>query len=187
MGGYGSTRWNWHNKRLTVEDCYKMSISNLKPYLHPNYYGQSTWTSGSGWQTGALGWQTSGDPLKSIRLIYTITDWASGEKVDCDYPVPLTWTLTPWGARRYWFSCPGCGRRSGALYLAPGRRFFRCRLYCDLTYTSCQESHQYDGLFNSLAWGMQDTHPGITGNDLKAILDGKSPQVNIPLLGAPIG
>ncbi len=53
---------------------------------------------------------------------------------------------------RWWFACPlvvngrACGRRVRMLYLPPNGRYFGCRGCHDLTYRSCQESHQYDRL-----------------------------------------
>jgi hypothetical protein len=42
------------------------------------------------------------------------------------------------GGRRWWFLCPGCSRRMGVLYLAPGRTEFRCRGCYGLRYRSQQ-------------------------------------------------
>lgn len=53
-----------------------------------------------------------------------------------------------------------CGRRVRKLYLPPGGRYFGCRHCYRLTYTSCQESHQYDRLINTIAAEM-----GIDGID----------------------
>jgi hypothetical protein len=39
----------------------------------------------------------------------------------------------------------------GKLYLPPGGRYYGCRHCYDLTYTSCQESHKYDGMWRALA------------------------------------
>jgi hypothetical protein len=44
-----------------------------------------------------------------------------------------------------------CGRRVGKLYLPPAGGYFGCRHCHDLTYTSCQESHQFDGLYRMMA------------------------------------
>jgi hypothetical protein len=86
-----------------------------------------------------------------VRLSYTLT--ASGEEID--YRVPLTATRPRFGGLRWWFACPlivggrPCGRRSGKLYLRG--RYFGCRRCHDLTYTSCRESHTYDGVIRLLA------------------------------------
>ena len=148
MGGYGSTRWAWHTKKTAVESCQRLTVKAL----------------------GAIG-----KTAKAVRLIYTFTPWG-GDPEKLDYPVRLTSTSTPWGARRYWFSCPRCNRRAAILYRPPGGRYYGCRRCYDLTYRSCQTSHEFDNLYNSLALSMQDTHPGVTGRDVKASLEGKRPR-----------
>jgi hypothetical protein len=86
-----------------------------------------------------------------VRLSYTLT--ATGE--DLDYRVGLTTTAPHFGGLRWWFVCPltvngvPCGRRVGKLYL-PGQ-YFGCRHCHELTYTSCQESHRYDRLWERIA------------------------------------
>ena len=47
------------------------------------------------------------------------------------------------------------------LYLPPGRSYFGSREAYELTYTSCQESGKYDGLYRRLAAHM--------GTDLSSI------------------
>jgi hypothetical protein len=47
------------------------------------------------------------------------------------------------------------------LYLPPRARYFGCRHCHDLTYTSCQESHKYDGVYRRLA--------ASTGYDLDTV------------------
>jgi len=89
-----------------------------------------------------------------------------------DYPVGLTTTPLPWGGVRWWFVCPlvvsgqACGRRVGKLYLPPGGRYFGCRHCYDLTYTSCQESHKFDGLYRMLA-AETETSPAMVKRVLK--------------------
>lgn len=41
------------------------------------------------------------------------------------------------GGRRYWFSCPRCGRRAGKLYATEDWRNYTCRLCLGLVY-KCQ-------------------------------------------------
>ncbi|MFO0800571.1 MAG: hypothetical protein U0804_24140 [Gemmataceae bacterium] len=43
------------------------------------------------------------------------------------------------GGERTWWSCPGCGRRCGLLYLVPGRDRLGCRVCCRLVYRSQYE------------------------------------------------
>jgi hypothetical protein len=77
------------------------------------------------------------------------------------YTVRLESTRPRWGGLRWWFLCPQrvdareCGRRMCKLYLPPGGQRFGCRYCHALTYRSCQENHQYDGLYTIVAdrWG----------------------------------
>ena len=86
-----------------------------------------------------------------LKLTYT----ASGTPVD--YRVRLVTTKPTYGGRRWWFLCPlarqdgGPPRRVAKLYLPPGGRYFGSREAYELTYTSCQESGKYDGLYRRLA------------------------------------
>jgi hypothetical protein len=83
-----------------------------------------------------------------LWLHYTLP--ATQERVD--YAVGLTTTRQRFGGLLWWFLCPlasqggACGRRVGKLYLPPRGRYFGCRQCHGLTYTSCQESHKFDGL-----------------------------------------
>ena len=129
MGGIGSGRWGLHVKKTTVESCKRLTIRSLGKL-----------------DLGA----------QDIHLTYTITP-RLGDPVRLDYWVSLTWTPTPWGARRWWFICPlvtdgrACGKRAAVLYLPPGGRFFGCRSCYNLTYRSCQESHQRENLYKQMA------------------------------------
>jgi hypothetical protein len=42
----------------------------------------------------------------------------------------------------------------GKLYLPPGGRYYGCRHCHELTYTRCQESRKYGGLFRRIAGEM---------------------------------
>ena len=89
-----------------------------------------------------------------LRLTYT----ASGPAID--YRVGLVATQPAYGGRRWWFVCP-LGRKNGdpprrvaKLYLPPGGRYFGSREAYGLTYTSCQESGKFTGLYRRLAADM---------------------------------
>jgi len=72
MGGFGSTRWSWHSKKVQVEDCYKMTIFSLKPYLWIGYTGTLRWLRGE-WETGSISYRMVGDNVpNAVRLSYTI-------------------------------------------------------------------------------------------------------------------
>jgi hypothetical protein len=86
-----------------------------------------------------------------LRLHY---QWR-GEAID--YRVQLVTTKPTYGGLRWWFICPlarrdgGPPRRVAKLYLPPGSRYFGSREGHRLTYTSCQESGKFRGLFRLLA------------------------------------
>ncbi len=172
MGGYGSTRWNSHNKKLAVEDCRRLPISTIKKYLNVGWESQITW-SRNGEKIASISYQVKGeaDTPSYVRLIYTITR-PNDEKIDCNYPVGLTSSALPWGGLRYWFICPGvgCRERVGVLYLAPGGKYFACRHCYRLSYRSRQEGYQDRVFFDSIAGMMQDQYPGINGRVVKRIL-----------------
>lgn len=173
MGGYGSTRWNWHNKRTAVEDCRKLPFRVFKKNLFIGWRGQITW-SRNGEVFSTIGYRVNGagESPSSLRLIYTIAR-VNGEKQDVDYPIRLTTTPLPWGGLRYWYLCPNvrCGLRVNVLYLAPSGDYFACRHCQRLSYRSRQEGYQDRAFYGQMARMMQDTHPGITWRMVKNVLE----------------
>jgi len=171
MGGYGSTRWNWHNKRLAAEDCRRLPFRVFKKNLFIGWRGQVTWSrNGEVFSTIGYWVNGAGESPSSLRLIYTITR-VNGEKQDVDYPIRLTTTPLPWGGLRYWFICPclGCGRRVSVLYLASGQDYFLCRHCNRLSYRSRQEGYQDRAFYKNMAGLMQDLYPGVTWQKMKEI------------------
>jgi hypothetical protein len=174
MGGSGSGRWRWHDKKTTVEECLIRSAGKLARD------GSIAQSPGSGWlqwtntatgeRTASIGYSREMDSdLVVLRLRYTAAR-CDGESVSLEEPIGLQTTPSAVGRRRWWFTCPlvvngrSCGRRVGKLYLPPGARYFGCRRCHDLTYTSCQESHRYDRLFGQLA-----TETGVDERLVKAM------------------
>ena len=172
MGGFGSGR---QGSKAIVENCLVLSADELTRdrLLGSNLY---TWTylpvrTGAGEAGGYIHCQvdTRNPGHDSIRLRF----YASRPRELSDSTVLLTTTTTPWRALRWWFICPitrsyeSCGKRVGKLYLPPGERYFGCRHCYNLTYRSCNESHQSEGFFNKLAASFR---PGVTGADLIASL-----------------
>ena len=82
-----------------------------------------------------------------------------------------------YGDRRWWLLCP-LGRKDGDpsrrvanLYLPPGGRYFGNREAYGLTYTSCQESGKFSGLYRRLAADM-----GTDEATIRRALKGRSEQ-----------
>ncbi|MCG2777913.1 MAG: hypothetical protein L6406_19770 [Desulfobacterales bacterium] len=161
MGGYGSGRSWGFSKKNTVEDCRNLDINRwmregiVKPNTHR--FGVWAWYRDKK-KVASIGYESDCDGNSGyIRLFYT---WNKTEKVD--YQVPLVTTRPHFGGLRWWFICPilGCSRRAGKLYSPPGRKYFGCRECYDLTYTSCQDSHKFDALYEKIAKDVGTT-PGF--------------------------
>ncbi len=143
MGGFGSTRWGWHSKVTTIEECRMLGITHLRGDLSRVADGARLAMGGIRWNRGgevvsSIGYTiTARDGVPVVRLQYTIT--RDGTKLD--YPVLTSSTVPNYGGRRWWWLCPlvGCGRRCGKLYLPPGGRYYGCRQCYRLTYESAQE------------------------------------------------
>lgn len=90
-----------------------------------------------------------------------------------DYRIRLDTTKPNYGGLRWWFICPlvrqdgGPPRRVAKLYLPPGGRYFGSREGYGLTYTSCQESGKFRGLYRRLAADM-----GADEESIRALLRG---------------
>ena len=88
-----------------------------------------------------------------------------------DYRVRLVTTRPTYGGRRWWFLCPlarndgGPPRRVAKLYLPPGGTYFGSRQAYGLTYTSCQESGKFEGLYRRLA-----AHMGTDAASIRSAL-----------------
>jgi len=160
MGGYGSGPSGWSAK-TTVEDCTTLNIEKLFRYrLIGPWSGGGTlvWTSTrTGEEKSSVGFwvKTDFEDRITLTLKYTVT--RQEEKTDIEEPIQLTFTTPNYGGKRWWFLCPLvkngrlCNRRVGRLHLAPGGLYFGCRHCYNLTYTSCQESHQFDRLYAQMA------------------------------------
>lgn len=178
MGGSGSgSHYQWwrSTKKTTVEDGRLLDANR---WMREGILAAGVWHTG-GWywfrdaerkeRTSDIGYEvdtTGATPW--VRLTYSFK--ATGIKVD--YKVPLTTTRPRFGGVRWWFICPlkvngrACGRRVGKLYLPPSSSYFGCRHCHDLTYTSSQESHKYDGFYRLMA-----RNTGFDAATVKEVMD----------------
>lgn len=147
MGGSGSTRWGGQWTRVTVESCEKIDIRHLYRKTigksafetHQEVAGVLGWTSGSRVEY-ALRWP--GD--KPVLILSYSWSQQGGECQSRVQRIVIQTTVCHYGGVRYWLQCPWCRRRVGCLYQYGGS--FACRKCHDLTYTSSQEAHRFDGL-----------------------------------------
>ena len=164
MGGSGSGFPMWKDKKYTVEDCLSLDLNKLiqKKLIGPwNTSGNLVWTStGTGEKKASCGFQVEVLHQDSILLTLNYTVTIREEKHEVKLPIQLETTRPNFGGKRWWFLCPlvknnvPCKQRAGKLHKPPGGLYFGCRHCYSLTYTSCQESHQFDRLYGHMAMRM---------------------------------
>ena len=143
MGGYNSGN---HGGRPTVEASLALNLPKLlrDGLARPNVsrFGSLIWTNtDTGKQTASIRYEAHlEDTYGRIRLLYTSTDYWTGEKRTQDYWVNLESTPQPFGGRRWWFVCPKRGHRVAKLYLPIGAHTFASRRAYHLGYRSQRES-----------------------------------------------
>jgi hypothetical protein len=148
-------RWYRWDKKRTVDEALGLSTRYLVEGLNRALdrseaglvcVGALQWSrQGTGEVTSAIGYTIERKGATCFtRLRYTTTR-LSGEKIENDYPVQMSYTRPHYGGRRWWFICPlvkagqVCGRRVAKLYLPGGALHFGCRYCHDLTYTTSQK------------------------------------------------
>jgi len=127
----------YSNRKSTVEESRRISVQYLKQRGLLSGWHSTTlsWTSSRTKKSTVVGLDVDVTDDPHISLYYSITD-REGNKTDYDYEVSLTTTPCYFGGVRYWFLCPLCYSRVGALYLPRGHVRFRCRHCNDLSYHS---------------------------------------------------
>ena len=139
-----------------------------------HWRGNLVWTiKSTGKQVSTCGYEfdTVNPSDAWLRLTYKV----KGTEEQINYRLNLTTTKPLYGGLRWWMVCPlsiegkVCRRRVGRLYLPPGGKYFGCRQCYGLTYTSCQESHKFDRVFNEMA----RSFPGTTGKEIRQLLESR--------------
>jgi hypothetical protein len=163
MGGTGSGRWTYHEKKRTVEECWTIGISEVARVIDLSNPGPASESlrpikpaTRKRMSPVCCTLTVGDDDTPLLGLTYAVEDaWGIEHRVE--EVVRLQTTRPHFGGVRWWFSCPRivddeeCGRRVGKLYRPPEQRHFACRHCLALTYESCQKSHRYDGLFALMA------------------------------------
>jgi hypothetical protein len=141
MGGYGSGR---SGGRATTDSGITLNLSTLlrDQRFQPGcaWSGSLVWTNTSiGERICSIGYQADlGQETGRVRPHYTTTRW-DGEKRESNYWIQLETTPQPLGGRRWWFVCPGTGRRAAKLYLPNGALTFASRQAYRLSYACRRE------------------------------------------------
>ena len=163
MGGTGSGRWIYHDKKTTVEECWAITISEVARALDLSALGPASGfvrptkpATGKKMSLLRIKQKVGSDGKLVLILSYAVKDrWGFDRQIE--EAVRLQSTRPHFGGSRHFFSCPRatdgreCGRRVGKLYRPPDQRRFACRHCLDLTYQSSQRSHRYDRLCRLVA------------------------------------
>ena len=138
LGGFGSGGWLWRSSRGTVEGHRSLDINWLHRGGHLVRHSRRV-----------ASWRRNGEPRGAIQtnmlqhaaslvLEYRVRNGHDQPWAEVQQPVPLVWTSCHFRGRRPWFSCLGCRRRVGKLYLVS--RYFVCRRCGHLAYESQREN-----------------------------------------------
>lgn len=134
MGGMGSGRRSIFDTKDTTESQRRVDIRFLKKqgWLYAGAAGLLSWTC-NGEQSGFINYR-----IESERIILSYRFRVrGGEWSDVQQTVYFDRTPCNYGGCRYWFLCPGCGRRIALLYGAG--KYFLCRHCYGLAYATQQE------------------------------------------------
>lgn len=148
MGGLGSTRWQLHTRKETVEECLKIDAARLigkGRQISPSaieqerrIVGSLFWTyTHSGNSAGSISFQMTYNPDHALYLMYRVNGEPTAQRVKLD-ALPCNY-----GGHRYLFRCPQCSRRARCLYKPSYSRRFACRKCHDLSYAARQEYTPY--------------------------------------------
>ncbi len=112
---------------------------------------------------GSLAWNCRGEPSGNIsyscdmrdpddawiELRFTVTTRSTGERRNYVQRVQLSFTVPPFGGKRWWMHCPVNGSRAGILYCPRGADTFASRKAWRLGYQSQRQSGS-DKIFERL-------------------------------------
>jgi hypothetical protein len=130
-------RYYYHRKATAEESC-DITIFQLKKWgmLAGSTNRVVEWFSrNTGKKTARVVVVTEMEDEPLVMLLYSLTD-RYGNETKYDQIVQLTTTPCNFGGERYWFLCPLCYSRVGALYLPRNDVRFACRHCNDITYQS---------------------------------------------------
>jgi hypothetical protein len=131
MGGPGSGNWQRLNRKMTVEKCFSIHVSDFSENISDCISGKLKWRNRlTGQDIASIGYlQLPEDDSEPMLILSYKIDGHSVEE-----PISFQKTNPHFGGNRWWFTCPMCKRRMGKLYLLITYRYFVCRKCCDLRY-----------------------------------------------------
>lgn len=150
MGGFGSTRWNEHNKNRCVEDCLTLDVDQLISAGLLNH------------QLGIIEWWSDREKTAEIAFLlkpsdvpeflylylylYLCLDVVRQGKTEIrEQPIPIEIRRQRIG-KRYFLLCRL--RRVRKLYRPTTQTLFGCRACHKLTYRSAQEHNKGTEIFS---------------------------------------
>lgn len=175
MGGRGSGRWRGLKIKPTLEECAFLDINAIRREgLEAERKAPVFVKTRGALRKKRVDYidyelRTTRGQRPIILLKYSVKRKGSFQKVE--EPVALQSTRPFFGGSRWWFTCPlmrgdyPCERRVSMIYLPPDSLYFGCRHCYDLTYRSCQQSHQRDFLADLFVKRI----PGITAEQTKRV------------------
>ena len=145
MGGPGSGNWHFRDRKVTVEESFSISVSDLRRTR--SHSGVLSW-SANGAGTFSLNWFVS-LPIQPCQPTLTLQYQTKSESVRSQFD--LCTTPVHFGGHRWWFVC-SCGRRVGTLHLPAQYESIRfaCRDCHRLAYRSSQQAHREERFIGQL-------------------------------------
>lgn len=135
MGGYGS---GGGRSARRVNELRRLDLSSFEgDWFDHGQAGKMIWSCG-GVETGSIRYQLGSDYLE---LSYSLS--GEPQPVIVRERFRVTFTDQPFGGRRRWLVCRGCGSRCRVLL---GGKYFRCRQCYDATYASQYDPFRIRGL-----------------------------------------
>jgi hypothetical protein len=160
MGGPGSGGSRTLDARRRVEDSLSLHVGTLgRELARPDQWRWVGWSRGR--DEGPRDRISVYVGEDEVQLHYTVRPYG-GEAKDVAEDVGVEWTPCPYGGRRPWWLCPGCGRRCGVLHGVGGR--FRCRPCHGLAYRSQVEKSMDRAL--RAGWKLRDRLGARSRHDL---------------------
>jgi uncharacterized C2H2 Zn-finger protein len=135
MGGVGSGKKTTRTRAL-VEDCDTLDVSFISRYGFTIYPVLA---------------EIKNDANKECLFI-DFNRYITGPRYDYIQKVEIVRTYPHFGGERYWLKCPNCERVIRILYRPESEILFKCRICCDLFYSS-QKSNKYDGWLRKTSKG----------------------------------